>query len=564
MNIATIFACAYVSVVAGAMAAQGNEVPMSGSAESGSSEFVREQSSSGDAISTDTRNHCDRLAADPKDKDKPADVAGVDKPSAEAVEACAAAVTADPQNARLNYQAGRAYRKSQDFAKAFYYFDRANSLGSLRAAVAVADAYMSGSGVAKDEGKALDLLKRAASGGDVSAVLQLGKYYSKGPSKNLDLALSWLSSAEDGEVFIALGDLYVSEIRNDAIALKWYRKAADLKKPVAYKRLGWAYFNGRGVPADVTQAVEWDKLAWEEFPDVATNIASSYSRLGNTPEAVAWLERGIARGDAPSAYVLADTYRSCTCVERDHGKALELYKKAVDLGHVDSLLNLGRMYRDGDGVEKNIPLAIEYFGKAIERGQKDGNFWLATSYRDLGDHSRAIETFKKAAEAGDSTAMYVLAGYYRDGNGIKQSYTEALAWFKKAAEAGDSDAMNWVGRFYAAGWSVKQNYVEAGRWYEKAGAAGQGWGNSNLAIFFSRGWGVKKDVALAVDLQETAMKQSTEVCAEFKKSWSNWTPEFLRAFQSRLAQGYNYKGAIDGRLGSGSMAAIEAICARQG
>ena len=71
---------------------------------------------------------------------------------------------------------------------------------------------------------------------------------------------------------------------------------------------------------------------------------------------------------------------------------------------------------------------------------------------------------------------------------------------------------------------------------------------------------MKRDVALAVELQEMAMKQSAEVCEDFKKSWSNWTPEFVRAFQSRLTDGYNYKGALDGRLGSGSMSAIDAIC----
>lgn len=502
---------------------------------------------------------CDRLAADPKDKDKPAGVGGVSSPSAEAIEVCAAAVTADPQNARLNYQAGRAYSQAGDHAKAFFYFDRANSLGSLRAAVAIADAYSTGSGVSKDMDKAVEIYKRAASQGDPEAVVEIGKYYSKGPSKNVDLAVNWLTSVESGEAFKALGDLYLTEKKNDAIALKWYRKAAEYKVPHAYRLLGEAYSAGRGVPKDDDEALIWDKLAWEALPEVTIRIAAYYQRAGDTEQLLQWLERGAARGDARSAGALGDIYRHSK--DKDYAKALSWSQRAHELGEKYALVEIGKMYQEGMGVRRDIPRAIEYYRKAIESGLSE--YWrIADAYEDMSprDDRSAYEWHKKGAEAGESISMYFLAIQYRDGTGVKQNYKEALGWFKKAAEAGDSDAMNQVGRFYDFGWGVRQSFVEAGRWYEKAAAAGQAWGNSNLAIMFSRGNGVKKDVALAVDLQEMAMKQSAEVCAEFKKSWSNWTPEFVRAFQSRLTEDYNYKGALDGRLGSGSMSAIEAIC----
>ncbi len=524
-------------------------------------EIAGEQSSSGEENNSDQLATCDRLAADPKDTDKPTGVAGVEVPTAEAIEPCRAAVDADPQNARLNYQTGRAYQ-AQDVTNAFFYFDRARSLGSVRATVAVADAYNAGAGIAKDEAKALELYKQTAIQGDPGAIIKLRKYYSSGPSKSLILAIKWLSSIEDGDAFIALGDLYVNEVKNDAVALKWYRKAADLRTPEAYKRLGWAYYNGRGVPVDPAQAIEWDKLAWDRYPEVASRIAKSYGFLGDTEQMVSWLERGIARGDALSARTMAIEYLYGSAIGINQLKALEYFQRAADLGHVSSLVDIGRMHQSGEGLEKNTPLAIEYLRKAAEKGDVEAFFWLATMYEALTppDYRTANDWYKKSAEAGEKTAMYNLAFNYREGRGGKRNYTEALAWFKKAAEQGDADAMNQVGRFYAGGWGVKRNDAEAGRWYEKAGAAGQGWGNSNLAVLFSRGNGVNKDIELSVKLQELGMKQSSEVCNEFKKSWSNWTPEFLRAFQSRLAEGYSYKGAIDGRLGSGSMAALTAIC----
>lgn len=561
---ATIFvhACVFTFVLLGAVVAQGEEMKFTepGSA---SSENVDQQSPVNPTGSADASIQCDRLAADPKDKDKPADVAGVDQPSAEAVEACAAAVTADPQNARLNYQAGRAYRQSKDFAKAFYYFDRASSLGSLRAAVAVADAYSTGAGVAKDFDKAVELYTRAASRGDPEAVVEIGRYYSKGPKKNVDLAVNWLTSVETGEAFMALGNLYLTEVQNDAIALKWYRKAAELKMPHAYRLLGEAYSLGRGVPQDAEEALMWDKLAWEALPQVTTKIARYYQLAGDTEQMLQWLERGAARGDALSAGALGRIYRYSE-TDRDFAKAMTWFQKADELGDKIALVEIGRMYQDGLGVQQDIPRAIDYYRIAIEKGALV--YWeIANAYQLLSpsDYRSAFEWHKKGAEAGASSVMFNLAANYRDGKGVKQNYKEALVWFKKAAELGDKDAMNQVGIFYHDGRGTKLNYIEAGRWYEKAGAAGHAWGNRNLAFLFAHGQGVNKDTWLAVDLLELAMATSVEVCSDFKKNSSKWPHGFLQAFQSRLADRYSYQGASDGKLGSGSMTAIDTLCAKK-
>lgn len=544
----------------GAMAAQG-DAPTVSSPDTVPYQVTEDQSPSPIGKIADAALECDRLASDPKDKDGPATSNGVEQPSVEAIAPCAAAVAADPQNARINYQAGRAYRRSGELAKAFFYFDRANSLGSLRATVAVADAYLSGSGVPKDESKAIELFKRAASQGDTDAVIQLGQFYSVGPSKNLELAINWLSSVEDGDVYIALGELYFTEVHNDALALKWYRKAADLNKPLAYKKLGWHYYHGRGVPQDYEQAIEWDKLAWDTYPEVAARIGDSYSNLGDTAQMLSWLERGVARGDGYSAFLLAVGYQYQTRgMRKDIDKAIAFYKKAIERGYTLSLLNLGDIYLDGWLGAKNVQLAIKYFQEALSNGHDRAYYNLGLSYLETGDIRTAIDMLEKGATHESIGSMSKLGSVYWNGDGDKRDYQKSLFWYKKAAEEGNEYAMNYVGHFYANGFGVARDFGEAGRWYEKAAAAGHAWGNSNLAGLFSRGQGVNKDIALAVDLQEIAMKQSEEVCNDFKKRWNEWTPEFVRAFQSRLAQAYNYKAPIDGRLGSGSMAAIEKVC----
>ncbi|KSV64637.1 hypothetical protein N182_36475 [Sinorhizobium sp. GL2] len=504
---------------------------------------------------------CDLLSADPADKQKPAAVKGDAKASVTAVPPCIVAVENDPQNARLNYQAGRALYEAGDHSRAFYYFDRAHTLGSARATIRMADAYMSGSGTAKDQDKAVEIYKLAAIQGDAHAALQIGRYYIEEPSRNLDQAVHWISGVETAESFLLLGDVYRVGYENDAIALKWYLKAAELKEHTAYKRLGDAYYDGMGAPQDRAEAAKWYQLASEQFPEVCRRIAGHYQADGNVGETIKWLDRGASYGDATSAEALARIYRFSKTDEKNFTKAMSWYQKAFELGDDSALISMGQMYQSGEGVEKDIQRAIDYYQQAVEKGEKS-HWRVAYAYESLsprGDGA-AFEWHKKGAEAGDSSAMSTVAERYRDGMGVEKNPKEALAWFRKAADAGNAHAMNQLGLLHGSGSGTKLNYVEAGRWYEKAGAAGEQWGNSNLAILFARGMGVKKDTWLAVDLQELAMAESDEVCSTFKTNWNEWPQDFLKALQSRLAHLYAYKGPVDGKFGTGSLAAIDAMC----
>ena len=59
-------------------------------------------------------------------------------------------------------------------------------------------------------------------------------------------------------------------------------------------------------------------------------------------------------------------------VEQNYTKAMELYKKAIDLGNEYAMCNLASMYEDGKGVERNIDNAIKYYKDAADRGVQRG------------------------------------------------------------------------------------------------------------------------------------------------------------------------------------------------
>ena len=101
---------------------------------------------------------------------------------------------------------------------------------------------------------------------------------------------------------------------------------------------------------------------------------------------------------------LAGCYR-----EGEHGlvksakKAAKIYKRAVELGDVDAMLNLGLMYMTGE-------------------------FKL--------DKKKAVQLWRMAADRGNATAQKNLGCAYRNGDGCSKDLDEARRWFILAALQG--------------------------------------------------------------------------------------------------------------------------------
>ncbi|MSU46645.1 MAG: sel1 repeat family protein [Lacunisphaera sp.] len=81
-----------------------------------------------------------------------------------------------------------------------------------------------------------------------------------------DLFAETKKKAEAGDAFAQryLGIMYEfgeGVPKDDAEAVKWYRKAADQGHAAAQSNLGVSYANGTGVPKDLVQAHVWWNIA---------------------------------------------------------------------------------------------------------------------------------------------------------------------------------------------------------------------------------------------------------------------------------------------------------------
>src|SRR5258707_15368404 len=117
---------------------------------------------------------CDRLAADPADPDKPADVKGTpDVAPSDVATAIKYCRIASGPSRRALYQLGRAYAANRQIPEAIAAWRKAADKGSSSAMVELGVLYGTGSGVARDEAQARKLFERAAEAGNPRGVTNL-------------------------------------------------------------------------------------------------------------------------------------------------------------------------------------------------------------------------------------------------------------------------------------------------------------------------------------------------------------------------------------------------------
>jgi TPR repeat protein len=200
---------------------------------------------------------CDRVAADPADPDKPADVKGVSDVSpgdvATAIKFCRVASGA---SRRALYQLGRAYAVNRQMPEAIAAWRKAADKGSTSAMVELGVLYGTGAGVARDDAQARKLFERAAEAGNPRGVSNLaalggGGAASADPARARELLAK--AAETNAEAQYQLGLMLADGAggtKDDAAARSLFEKAAAQNHPGALERMGAFAQEGRGGPKD--------------------------------------------------------------------------------------------------------------------------------------------------------------------------------------------------------------------------------------------------------------------------------------------------------------------------
>ncbi len=163
---------------------------------------------------------CDRLTAhgrDPGHVAPPVTREGMDKEAA--IEACLAAVKADPENPRLNYQLGRAYGYSGRGEDAMPYRLKALEKDYPQSTFVIGYLHLNGWTIEQDTCRALKLWMKSARNRRLAALVSLPRHYMRGDFDSCDVAIP------DGDLRAYLeeakkvsDDYYVGMLVDDLLA----------------------------------------------------------------------------------------------------------------------------------------------------------------------------------------------------------------------------------------------------------------------------------------------------------------------------------------------------------
>ena len=177
-----------------------------------------------------------------------------------------------------SFDDGLAAHQRADYTTALQIWEQLAEQGNSAAQYNLALMYTKAQGVPKNDAEALKWYRRAAGGGHAPAQLHLGLMYDKG----------------------------LGVAQNFALAMKWHRLAAGQGDAAAQITLAEIYDIGRGVPQNFWQSVKWYQLAAEQGAAVAQRSLGVIFQEGRgVPkdyiQAYKWFSLANAAGDLNAA-----------------------------------------------------------------------------------------------------------------------------------------------------------------------------------------------------------------------------------------------------------------------
>lgn len=430
-----------------------------------------------------------------------------------------------------------------DAKKAAALYERAALLHNDAALVQLGSLYRTGLGaVAADPAKAVDYFTQAAMGGNNAARVNLALMLLAGtPARDNEKALALLKQAvDDKDVWATtlLADVYqrgeLLPADGDA-AIKLLQPLADADNAAAITGLGDVYSKGAG-----TVAANAD-LARSLYERAATlGDLGAKNKLGlmlidpqalrlDVPRGVALLEEVADAGDAWANMQVGDLYSKGDIVPVDSDKALARYQKAAVGGVAAGLVRISGLYAAGVGTIKvDARKASDYLEQAVALGDNTGRVLLSLDLiaRSLpAATKRALGLLDQAASSGDVWASTLLAGYYVDGTKVAADGAKVIALLQPLADQHQPAAIAGLGDLYRKGaGAVATDPKKALDFYQAAAELGDLGAKNKLGLMLvdpvgpeldvPRGLALLREVAASGD--GWAMIQTGDVLASGK------------------------------------------------
>ncbi len=289
-------------------------------------------------------------------------------------------------------------------------------------------------------------------------------------------------------------------------------------------------------------------------------------RIEAPPDPWRWIftgdERGARSGEAARLYEQAALLDAKSTGATARAEALDLYRRAADLGWPAALYQVGRAYDHGRGVSKDLAEAARWYRRAADAEHPGAMAALGTMY-EFGDGldmslAEALRYYRMAAERGDPHGMTSLGFLYAAGKGVVRDQAEARRWYATAADRGNARAMYNLSLMLLRGEGGGRDYAGAAKWLDAAVAKGHVGAMRELAFLYDEGRGVAKSPALAArHLLASYKAGNKETRLDIRTRSLAWSFATRRELQRLLSAQGLYTGTAHGILDARTRTALD-------
>ena len=275
--------------------------------------------------------------------------------------------------------------------------------------------------------------------------------------------LERLAEGGDGLAAHLLGRLYLDGkgVRQDeAAALRWFQKSAELGRADSAHNLGVIHERSRGVARNPAEARRWYALAAERgYAPAQANLgvllAEGIGGPANLDLARGWFEKAAAQSDPRGIFQLGLlTLQGRAGIERNEAEGVRLIERAGELGEREAQYRLALLHGTGQGMPRNDTIALQWLRKSADQRLPEAELLLGAVYaRGLygvrRDPKAAVQWLRRSALQENVEAQYALGLAYAEGLGVERDASEAYGWMLHASRKGHAKAAEFVQRVQA-------------------------------------------------------------------------------------------------------------------
>lgn len=431
----------------------------------------------------------------------------------------------------------------------------------------------------KDIENILKILHNEAKNGNVLAMNDLGKIYSKGikVEKNKEFANEYYKAAFKGFAYLAqtsddrkqyynyrLGKMYESGIgtsKDYKKAILCYKAASDNK--YAQYSLASLYLKHKGIDVNsdneltyYTEALKLLKRSAE-----AENMFSSYMLSKNSENrnvlnlSKEYIDKQYmiaANGFKNSVkdvendfllYRLGTMYYEGKGVEKDDKIAFEYFQRSAEMNNANALYAMGKFYADKNMDLYNPVEAEQYFQSSIKEGNDYAKYSLALLYLDkespLYDMKKGVDLLEVAAEQGNDSAKYQLGKIYTNKESDFYDLYKGIKFLSQASDSGNMNAKYQLGKIYTDKESGCYDITKGLDYLKVAAENGNSYATAKLGSMYL--WGkhapdLPKDTALGLQYLNKAVEMGNPYAKDMINFYDNYRNSMMQSLSYSMLQ----------------------------